>query len=66
MKGAKSELEFLAITICEKLPFNITILEQNMKCKKPSDYCKYCKSEGDFSHCFKKTYTVFMASVLEN
>jgi hypothetical protein len=51
-------LDKLAIKLCEILPLDFTIFEKDGFCRKPNQYCDYCRKNGDDSSlCYKKTYT---------
>lgn len=51
-------LDRLAITLCENLPLDFTLYEQNGFCHKPNENCDYCRKDGNTaSLCNKKTYT---------
>jgi len=57
----KKQLEYLAVKLCEQLPFGITILKKDGSCQVVSDKCNECKyskkkSKDDYL-CSKKTYT---------
>ncbi len=52
----RENLSELSIRLCENLPFNFTLYEKDGNCKKPSEYCEYCKRSGDVYFCHKKTY----------
>jgi len=50
-------LDKLTIRLCEDMPFDFTIHEKDGFCKKPNDYCNYCKkNDKDNYFCHKKTY----------
>jgi len=54
----KERLVQLTISLCETLPFNITIYEQDGLCQKPQGDCIYRKRIGPHrSQCNKITYT---------
>jgi len=62
IKPEKTRLEKVLIKSCENLPLNITLFEENGKCKKPNSICKYCVEkqlyiEEPVYFCHKKTYT---------
>ncbi len=60
----KKRLNTLSITLCEILPWDITLFEREGFCKNPSDYCSYCKKmeEGRYS-CNKKSYTFTLTQI---
>ncbi len=46
------------IKLCQNLPFNATLFEQNGLCHSPSYICKYCRQVAKDDYlCHKKTYT---------
>ena len=49
----------LSVTICENLPFDLTILEKEGRCQKPEANCQYNRSnlDKDLCFCYKKTCT---------
>lgn len=52
-----SNLEKLAIKLCESLPLDVTLHEQEGVCKKPNNYCRYCDNQHENYLCTKKTLT---------
>jgi hypothetical protein len=60
MQGTLDKLiNKIEIKLCENLPLDLTLYEENSFCKKPSDYCRYCKKITDSAYlCNKKTYTL--------
>lgn len=53
----RETLDKLAIKLCENLPLNFTLYERDGFCRKPNEYCKYCRKNDDKHFCNKKTYT---------
>lgn len=49
----------LSVTLCEKLPLDLTIHEKKGRCQKPNADCKYNRSnlDQDLCFCYKKTIT---------
>jgi hypothetical protein len=51
------KLDIIVVKLCEKLPFDITLFEEEGQCTKQSDRCRYLRKEGEcLYNCYKKTY----------
>ncbi|MBN2881414.1 hypothetical protein JXM83_05170 [Candidatus Woesearchaeota archaeon] len=60
----KPNLEKILINLCEKLPQDITLYEEDFCCLKKTDDCKYSKKHGDKYLCYKKTYTGYLQHII--
>ncbi len=52
----ESRLEKTARVLCETLPFNLTVWEENGECNSQLTECQYCKQTNNLYECTKKNY----------
>jgi len=50
-----------SVKLCEHLPLNLTLYEEQGRCTSPSKDCIYCREHKDILYCHKKTYTADLA-----
>lgn len=50
-------MDYLVTKLCENLPFNLTLFEEDGFCGKPNEHCEYCDNANETHFCLKQTYT---------